>query len=94
MTSAGLDLDAIDRLTGGEIGTFDMTCHFCSAFQAERLNKAPWLWSRRKPITGSIAETYLRTKRGTTALRVTVEKRKVDLTKPGALQADRWRFPR
>jgi Toprim domain len=32
--------------------------------KSEQLNKACWLWSQRKPITGSIAETYLRTKRG------------------------------
>jgi hypothetical protein len=31
---------------------------------AERLSKARWLWSRRRPITGTIAETYLRTARG------------------------------
>jgi hypothetical protein len=27
---------------------------------ADRLSKARWLWSRRKPIIGSVAETYLR----------------------------------
>jgi hypothetical protein len=32
--------------------------------KAERLGKARWLWSIRKPITGSIAETYLRSARG------------------------------
>jgi hypothetical protein len=126
MTPAGLDLDVIDRLTGGKIGTFDTTCPFCSAFRssptnrrakvfriyrtdrdfagyhcvhcgesghvrdgnatpldqeklakaradaaerdrkhkAERLTKAHWLWSQRKSIAGSIAETYLRKKRG------------------------------
>jgi len=32
--------------------------------KAERLNKARWLWSQRKPIIGSIAEKYLREKRG------------------------------
>jgi len=31
---------------------------------AERLSKALWLWTSRKPITGSIAETYLRQARG------------------------------
>jgi len=31
---------------------------------AERLAKAQWLWSKRKPIVGSIAETYLRQARG------------------------------
>jgi len=30
----------------------------------ERLAKARWLWSRRKPIAGTIAETYLRQARG------------------------------
>jgi hypothetical protein len=126
MTPAGLDLDVIDRLTGGKVGTFDTPCPFCSEFRsssvnrrakvfriyrtdhdfagyhcvhcgekghardghatpldpsslakaradaaerdrkhkAERLNKARWLWSQRKSITGSIAETYLRRKRG------------------------------
>jgi hypothetical protein len=126
MTTAGLDLDAIDRLIRGQVGTFDTACPFCSAFRsspanrrakvfriyrtdhgfagyhcvhcgesgyardshatsldpvtlakaradaaerdrkhkAERLNKARWLWSQRKPVIGSFAETYLRTKRG------------------------------
>jgi Toprim domain len=31
--------------------------------KAERLSKARWLWSIRKPIIGSIAETYLRSAR-------------------------------
>jgi hypothetical protein len=31
---------------------------------AERLSKAHWLWSQRRPIAGSIAETYLRDARG------------------------------
>jgi hypothetical protein len=31
---------------------------------AERLSKALWLWKARKPITNSIAETYLRDARG------------------------------
>jgi hypothetical protein len=31
--------------------------------KAERLGKAQWLWSIRKPIAGSIAETYLRSAR-------------------------------
>jgi hypothetical protein len=31
---------------------------------AERLSKALWLWKGRKPIAGSIAETYLRQARG------------------------------
>jgi hypothetical protein len=29
---------------------------------AERLSKTRWLWSRRRPLNGSIAETYLRTR--------------------------------
>src|SRR5271154_6730862 len=32
--------------------------------KAERLSKACWLWAQRKPIAGSIAETYLRSARG------------------------------
>jgi hypothetical protein len=32
--------------------------------KAERLSTAMWLWSNRKPIAGSIAETYLRGARG------------------------------
>jgi hypothetical protein len=32
--------------------------------RAQRLNKARWLWSVRVPITGTIAETYLREARG------------------------------
>jgi hypothetical protein len=35
----------------------------CSS-AAERLSKAQWLWKSRKPIAGSIAETYLRQARG------------------------------
>ena len=34
------------------------------AAAAERLSKAQWLWSRRLPLAGSIAETYLREARG------------------------------
>jgi hypothetical protein len=33
---------------------------------AERLSKARWLWSRRKPIGGTVAEVYLRQSRGCT----------------------------
>ena len=32
--------------------------------KAERLSKARWLWSARKPIKRTIAETYLRSERG------------------------------
>lgn len=32
----------------------------------ERLDKARWLWSQRKPIEGTLAETYLRVARGYT----------------------------
>jgi hypothetical protein len=32
--------------------------------RAERLDKARWLWSQRRPIIGSIAEVYLRQARG------------------------------
>jgi hypothetical protein len=124
--SAALDLFAIDRLTGGRMGIFDVCCPSCgprrrkpasqrkpvlriwrvdSGFAsfhcarcgdrgyarngfasapdpvaseraraeaaerervsaAERLSKARWLWSRRRPLAGSIAETYLREVRG------------------------------
>jgi hypothetical protein len=31
--------------------------------KAERLRKARWLWSKRRPIVGSLAERYLREKR-------------------------------
>jgi len=34
---------------------------------AERLSKAQWLWSKRKPIAGTIAETYLRQARAIVA---------------------------
>jgi hypothetical protein len=34
------------------------------ATAAERIEKASWLWSRGRPIVGTIAETYLRTARG------------------------------
>ncbi len=33
---------------------------------AERLSKARWLWSKRKPIGGTVAEIYLRQARGYT----------------------------
>jgi len=120
----GLDLDTIDRLTGGRLGTHDLACPLCGPYHSmhgqrrkvlrvwrvepgfatfccarcgetgyvhdrhapapdpaklarlraeaaehdrihkiERLSKARWLWSQRKPITGSIAERYLRDKR-------------------------------
>jgi Toprim domain len=32
--------------------------------KAERLSLARWLWAKRQPIAGSIAETYLRSARG------------------------------
>ncbi len=117
----GLDLDTIDRLTGGRLGTHDLACPLCGPYhsmhgqrrkvlrvwrvepgfatfccarcggagsardqyapppdpaklvkakaeaaehdrihKAERLSKARWLWSQRRPIIGSIAERYLR----------------------------------
>jgi hypothetical protein len=121
-----IDLDIINRLTGGRLGTFDTVCPLCSAsrhtptnrrakvfrvwrtghrfasyhcvhceargyardqssprpdpldfakaraeaeerdriYKADRLAKARWLWSRRRPIAGTIAETYLRLARG------------------------------
>jgi hypothetical protein len=123
--SSGIELDTIDRLTGGRIGMFDVPCPVCgpekrsanrnrkvlrvwrndpgfasyccarcgekghtrdraaappdaaklarvraAAAQREqvaaidRLGRARWLWSQRKAITGSIAETYLRQARG------------------------------
>jgi hypothetical protein len=34
------------------------------ALRAERLSKALWLWSQRRPIAGSVAERYLREARG------------------------------
>jgi hypothetical protein len=34
------------------------------ALRAERLRKAHWLWSQRRPIVGSVAERYLRDARG------------------------------
>jgi Toprim domain len=34
------------------------------ALRAERLSKAVWLWSQRRPVAGSVAETYLREARG------------------------------
>jgi hypothetical protein len=34
------------------------------ALWAERLDKAQWLWSQRRPIVGTIAEVYLRQARG------------------------------
>jgi hypothetical protein len=34
------------------------------AHKMDRLENARWLWSRRKPVAGTIAETYLRVARG------------------------------
>jgi hypothetical protein len=34
-----------------------------SEYERQQHEKAAWLWSKRKPITGTIAETYLRIKR-------------------------------
>jgi Toprim domain len=34
------------------------------ALKAERLSLARWLWTKRQPIAGSVAETYLRSARG------------------------------
>ena len=120
-----IDLDIIDRLTGGRLGRHDVLCPLCGPYKstrgqrrkvlrvwrieagfagfycarcgeqghvrdryapapdpaklaqaraeaaerariasAERLDKARWLWSQRKPMPGSIAERYLREKRG------------------------------
>jgi hypothetical protein len=120
-----IDLDIIDRLTSGRLGTFDVPCPLCGRYKsmhgqrrkvmrtwrlepgfatyhcercgesgyvrdrqapepdpvrlakaraeaaerdrshkADRLAKARWLWSRRKPIAGTIAERYLREARG------------------------------
>lgn len=35
-------------------------------YEHEQHRKAAWLWSRRRPVTGTIAETYLRRARGIT----------------------------
>jgi hypothetical protein len=120
----GLDLDTIDGLTGGRIGTHDLACPLCGPYhsmhgqrrkvlrvwrvepgfatfccarcggagyardqyapppdpaklvmakaeaaehdrihKAERLSKARWLWSQRRPIAGTIGERYLRERR-------------------------------
>jgi Toprim domain len=120
-----LDLDIIDRLTNGRLGTHDAPCPLCGPLKsahgrrrkvmrvwrvepgfatfhcercgesgylhdrhapepdpvhlakahaeaaerdrvhkADRLDKARWLWSRRKAIAGTIAERYLREARG------------------------------
>jgi hypothetical protein len=121
-----IDLETIDRLTGGGLGVFDVQCPVCGPARrkplnrrkpvlrvwrldagfatfhcarcgergfvrdglavrpdpaaiertrreaaerefiaaASRLTKARWLWSKRRPLTGSIAETYLREVRG------------------------------
>jgi Toprim domain len=121
-----IGLDVIDRLSGGQIGTFDVPCPECGplrraarnqrrpvlrvyriepsfagyhcarcgekgaaidrdgappdpikltkarteaakrdrVLRAERLSKALWLWSQRRPIAASIAERYLRDARG------------------------------
>jgi hypothetical protein len=126
---AGLDLAAIEWLTGGKLGTHDVACPLCGPAKrkpvnqrrrvfriwhldagfasfhcarcgergyardgsagrvvdqaaveraknaaaererttsAERLSLARWLWSKRRPIAGSIAEIYLRDARGYT----------------------------
>jgi hypothetical protein len=124
--SGMIGLDAIDHITGGRLGNFDVPCPLCGPFKraprnqrkpvlrvyriepnfagyhcarcgekgaalnrtgtppdptklakarakaaerdrvvkAERLGLARWLWAKRQPITGTIAETYLRSARG------------------------------
>jgi hypothetical protein len=121
-----LDLETIERLTGGRLGVYDAPCPICGparqkpvkrlkpvlrvwrlhagfatfhcarcgerghvrdgtavrldpaaverarrevaerecVIAASRLTKARWLWSKRRPLIGSIAETYLREARG------------------------------
>ena len=121
-----IDLQTIETITGGRIGTFDVACPLCGPLKnrlssqrkpvlriwrvdqnfatfncarcetqgyardntakppsagpiarakaeaakherfvaAKRLSTARWLWSRRQPIQGTIAETYLREARG------------------------------
>jgi hypothetical protein len=122
-----LNLDIIDCLTGGRLGTHDVACPLCGPYKSprgqrrkvmrvwrfepgfatfhcgrcgesgyvrdrhapapnpvrlakvraeaaerdrvrkeDRLTKALWLWSQRKPIAGTIAERYLREARGIT----------------------------
>jgi Toprim domain len=51
------DAAAIERARGEAVERERITA-------AERLSKARWLWSRRKPIGGTVAEIYLRQARG------------------------------
>jgi hypothetical protein len=60
--SGGSFRDAV-RLVDGEPST-RRSSPSPPARQEEDASKARWLWSRRKPITGSVAETYLRRARG------------------------------
>ncbi|MGY3125003.1 hypothetical protein ACVWXQ_008940 [Bradyrhizobium sp. S3.14.4] len=69
-------IEAVEVLTGGSMkGTGSASCPGCSGgarparteiadHDRRQHQKAAWLWSRRKPITGTIAETYLREVRG------------------------------
>lgn len=123
---SAIDLETIERLTGGRPGVYDVPCPLCGPARqkplnrrkpvlrvwrfdagfatfhcarcgerghvrsssavrlnpavierarweaaerervvvASRLTKARWLWSKRRPLIGSIAETYLREARG------------------------------
>jgi hypothetical protein len=48
----------------GESGAAADAAERDRALRAERLSKANWLWCQRRPIAGSVAETYLREARG------------------------------
>jgi hypothetical protein len=63
--------DAIEQLTGEMSAAFDPVRRAKARAedtdrQRRQHEKAAWLWSRRRPIKGSIAETYLRQARAIT----------------------------
>jgi hypothetical protein len=37
--STAIDLDTIDQLTGGKLGTFDVSCPYCSSYRSTPANR-------------------------------------------------------
>jgi putative DNA primase/helicase len=58
---------AIETLTGNRPSptqTPARSAQTPDAYEQEQHRKAAWLWSQRRPVTGTIAEKYLRDRRG------------------------------
>jgi hypothetical protein len=67
--------EAVEILTGDDLSPQSAPSankQTSNTYDADQHRKAAWLWSQRKPITGSIAERYLRSRGITCALRATL----------------------